>query len=54
MSIVELITLVSNRLATLNGAHATATVLGDVRQLERLEAEITETQVTLDALRTLG
>lgn len=54
MTVAELIKLVSNRLAALNGAHATATALGDVVQLERLEAEITETQVTLDALRTLG
>lgn len=54
MTIVELITLASNRLAALNGAHATAVALGDVERMAALEAEIAETQSTLDALHTLG
>jgi hypothetical protein len=54
MTISELITLASNRLTTLNGQHATAVALGDVQRMAALEAEIVETQSTLDALRSLG
>lgn len=54
MTIAELLTLASNRLATLNQAHATAVALGNVERMAALEAEIVETQSTLDALRSLG
>ena len=54
MKINELMTLASNRLATLNQAHATAVALGDVQRMAALEVEIVETQSTIDALQSLG
>jgi hypothetical protein len=54
MTINDVMTLASNRLAALNQAHATAVALGDVQRMAALEAEIVETQSTLDALRSLG
>jgi hypothetical protein len=53
MTINDVITLVSNRLAALNQAHATAVALGDVQRMAALEVEIVETQSTIDALRSL-
>jgi hypothetical protein len=53
MTIPQLITLAANRLAVLNSAHATAVVLGEVERIAVLDAEIAETQATLDALHTL-
>jgi hypothetical protein len=50
---MELITLATNRLATLNNARATANALGDVSRLSRLDLDIAETENTLEALRTL-
>ena len=53
MTIPQLITLASNRLAALNSARATAVALGDVERIAALDADIAETQATLDALQTL-
>lgn len=53
MTIQELIRLASNRLAALNGARATAVATGDVSRLEALDADISETQTTLNKLNTL-
>ncbi len=51
MKIIELITLAENKLMALNQAIATATAKGDAEALARLDAEVAETQDTLDALR---
>jgi|LakMenEpi03Aug12_release.lakeMendotaPanAssembly.Ray.scaffolds.fasta_scaffold3590153_1 hypothetical protein len=53
MTIQQLITLASNRLAALNTSRANAVALGDVERIDALDAEIAETQNTLDALNTL-
>ena len=54
MTIDQLITLAANRLAALNTARATAVGLGNIALLDGLDADITETQATLNQLRTLG
>lgn len=54
MSIAELISLLENRLATLNNSKATAVALGDLGQLNVLDAEIQQTTSTLVQLRTLA
>ena len=54
MKIAELIVLAEHKLATLNQATATAQASGDADALGRLEAEVAETQATLDELRDLG
>lgn len=51
MKITELITLAENKLMALNQAIATATSKGDAEALTRLDAEVAETQATLDSLR---
>lgn len=51
MKIEDLITLAENRLMALNNAVATATAVGDIETLARLESEVTDTQQTLDKLR---
>ena len=53
MTIPQLITLASNRLAALNTSRANAVALGDIERIDALDAEIAETQNTLDALHTL-
>ena len=53
MTIHELISLAASRLATLNGARATAMTLGDISRLDALDADIAETQATIDKLNTL-
>ena len=53
MTIDQLITLASNRLAALNTARATAVALGNIALLDGLDADISETQATLDALRAI-
>ncbi len=53
MTIAQLITLASNRLAMLNAARATAVALGHIDRLDPLDADIAETQATLDALRAI-
>ena len=53
MKMQELVTLMANKLAYLNTAKSTATALGDVEAVLRLDSEISETQATIDALQTL-
>jgi hypothetical protein len=53
MSLAELIQLVENKLAALNSARASAAAVGDVNQVILLDAQIVETQLTLDQLKTL-
>jgi hypothetical protein len=53
MSIDELIRLMEARLAALNSARASAAQAGDIAQITRLDADISQTQTTLDQLRTL-
>lgn len=53
MTITQLITLAANRLAALNAARSTAVTLGNIAQLDGLDADIAETQATLDALRAI-
>jgi hypothetical protein len=54
MKVPELITLMANKLAYLNNAKSTAMASGDLEAVLRLEGEISETQATIEALRTLG
>lgn len=51
MTISDLITLAQNRLATLNGARATAVALGQDDRIAALDAEIADTEATLEQLR---
>lgn len=53
MTLAELIQLVQNKLAALNSARATAATIGDLPQVVLLDAQINETQITLDQLNTL-
>lgn len=53
MTISQLIALASNRLAMLNNARATAVALGHIDRIDVLDADIAETQQTIDALKTL-
>jgi len=53
MTIAQLITLAANRLAALNNARATAVALGEIAALDALDADIAETQATLNQLLTL-
>lgn len=53
MSIEDLIKLMEARLAALNSARASAAAVGDLNEVMRLDADIAQTQTTLDQLRTL-
>lgn len=53
MKISDLITLTQNRLATLNNARASAVSMGQADRVSALDAEISETQDTINQLRTL-
>ena len=53
MSISELIRLMEARLAALNSARASAAAVGDLEQITRIDADVAQTQLTLDQLRTL-
>ena len=53
MTIAQLITLAANRLTMLNNARATAVSLGHIDRLDALDADIAETQATLNQLLTL-
>lgn len=54
MSVAELIRLMENKLSALNNAKATAGAVGDITQVNAIEIQILDTQMTLDQLRTLG
>lgn len=49
----DLIELASNRLATLNNQRASALARGDADKLATLDADVAETEQTLQALRSL-
>lgn len=53
MSIEDLIRLMEARLAALNSARASAASVGDLTEITRLDADIVQTQITLDQLRSL-
>ena len=53
MTVSDLIRLMTHKLATLTGQRTTAVVHGDVELLVALDAQIAETQATLDQLRSL-
>ena len=53
MNIPDLIKLLQKKIAALNSARSTAYSLGDVDQVMLIDAQITETQLTLDQLNTL-
>ena len=53
MKMQELVTLMANKLAYLNTAKSTAMASGDLEAVLRLDAEISETQATIEALQTL-
>ena len=53
MSIDDLIRLMEARLAALNSARASAAAVGDLAQITRLDEEVSQTQLTIDQLRTL-
>lgn len=53
MTLAELIQLVSYKLAALNSARAAAVGIGDLNQVVTLDAQIAQTQLTLDQLKTL-
>jgi hypothetical protein len=54
MTISDLILFTQARLATLNGARATASARGDAERVAQLDAEIAETETTLAALRGIS
>ena len=53
MKMQELVSLMANKLAYLNTAKSTAMTSGDLEAVLRLDGEISETQATIDALKTL-
>jgi hypothetical protein len=53
MSIADLIQLVSYKLSALNSARASAVSIGDLIQVVSLDSQISQTQLTLDQLKTL-
>lgn len=54
MTIDELITIIANRIATLNNMRATSVVSGDIGSVDKIDAEIAETQRTLDQLKEVA
>lgn len=54
MKISQLIEIAQSQLATLNQAMTTALRTGDTDAIVRLEAEITETQRSIENLNTLA
>lgn len=53
MTVTELIKLMQNRIAALNGQRNTAVSVGDVEQILVIDGQIEATQITLDQLKTL-
>jgi hypothetical protein len=53
MTLAELIQLVSYKLSALNSARASAVSIGDLNQVVSLDAQILQTELTLDQLRSL-
>ena len=54
MTVTEIIEMLGRRLTNLSQLRSSADKLGDLDRVSALDAEIAETQSTLDALRTLG
>jgi len=53
MSITEIIAMCERKITNLHSVRGAAVALGDMAQVERLDVEISETQATLNQLRTL-
>lgn len=53
MNLDDLIRLLQARLAALNSARGTAAAVGDIGRVGELDAEIAQTQITLDQVRSL-
>ena len=53
MNLTDIIRIVSNRLDALRAQRVLAVHVGDLEQVTRLDADIAQTQTTLDQLRTL-
>lgn len=53
MKLEDIIRMVSARLATLNSARSTAAALGDIDRVIELDAQIDDTQDTLNKLQAL-
>lgn len=54
MTIQQLIQMLERRIVYLQSVRTSATTIGDMHQVERVEADINETQSTLNQLRTLS
>jgi hypothetical protein len=54
MKLTELVTLLANKLSSLNNAKSTAIISGDVEAVLRLDTEIQETEATLVALQSVS
>lgn len=54
MTVPEIIAMCERRITYLQSLLSSASTLGDMAQVERIEAEIAETQATLNSLRTLS
>lgn len=52
MTLDELTKVLENKLAALNNLRLHAEKVGDVAELVRLDAELSETHITLDKLRS--
>ena len=53
MTITELVTIVTNRLASLHQARSHAVAVGDVSRVSAVDAEVVETETTLAQLQSL-
>lgn len=54
MNLLDLIALLEKRLIHLGSLRSSAAALGDVAQIERIDADKAETQATLNQLKTLN
>jgi hypothetical protein len=54
MTIAELIKACERRLSNLHSVRGSALALGDMVQVDRIDAQIEETQDTLNKLRTVA
>lgn len=53
MTLSEILVLLENQIATLNGSRATAERLGDIEQALLIDAKVAETTATLAALKEI-
>lgn len=53
MTLSEIIALLENQIATLNGSRTTAERLGNIEQALLIDAKISETAATLAALKEI-